>query len=341
MLKYITTFIKSLKQFGKFFSIILNIFFISLLFLLVSTHQVVAADHTHFYSEVSRLGVAGDLVLSREYRSDSSGSEAASDFFALNGVGGLTKCDFGDTCAHYDSGIDGFVLAITSGVYEANSLQAKFGPIGGEVWTQWEIWIDQDFVDDLPVNGIWKNTKLFRFHNYDVAGTSPCPHDSMDTLFIYDDGNRKHLRWEDTIEENAPQIDCKGSILIDQDDFGNQGSKWLRYTMYFNFNTKRVTWWVTDPATGTTKKRADEVRSNWLSETVDGIGPLLHISKRDDFPLPGHKTYTFGYRNMIVSTKPINFAAGTSPPVTSPEPSPDSPLTEPPAVLAKPIIKAN
>lgn len=248
-------------------------------------------DHSHFDTEKNKPGV----ILYRAYRTD---EEISRDWVSMDGI------PYGaQGSAYYDSNLDGAVIPIIEGIDEANSLRASFPQVTTELWAQWEMYIDQDFIDDLPITSddgaYWVNTKLFRFYNNAKLG---CSNKNHDTLFVgWSDWNdRKNFDWQDTDD-----ADCGGEV-VDLGDANTRGDQWLRWTYYINFQTDRIATWITTMS-GQTTKLADVVRSSLLAGGMDGIGPLLHSTSRDHHPDTNHPTYIFAYRNMIVSTEQIGF----------------------------------
>ena len=149
------------------------LFFVAML----SMPSFAGADHTHFETEKVKSGV----VHYKAYRTE---AEIAADWKSLDsqyyspipwGVPGS---------GYYDPVLDGAFIPITEGLQEANSLQSSFASVGGDVWIQWEMWVDQDFVDDLPIQsddgGQWVNTKLFRLANENRVG---CDHKIIETVY--------------------------------------------------------------------------------------------------------------------------------------------------------------
>lgn len=338
MLKFTNVFIKSLKQFEKFLSVFLNIFFISLLILSVPSHKVVAADHAHFYSEVSRLSASGKLLMSREYRSDAPGSEAAREFTSVNSHQEDRKpCVFGSECAYYDEDIDGFVLAWVPCYTEANVLENDFPSTGGVVWSQAELWVDQEFINDLPIESDdgtpIENNKMLRFHNELEIGCGDA--NTIDLLYFYYNfgtGDKSYYFHGYSMcgQEERP---------VQFVSTTNLGDQWTRWTFKWDFSKGTRETWVTTMSGETTKLEGPGLAFNGQfpglnpNTEMNSLRPLSHSTKRQHYPTCNnkHPNYRFGYRNFIVSTEPINFVVGTP----SPDPSPE----EPPSVVPRPTIE--
>ena len=297
-----------------------NRYFILFFFSLFLCSPVMA---DHWSDEVSRLTSSGGLVESRQWKSN---AEAQGDFECPGCAGevgiGYTPCVFGETCAQYNSSLDGFQLAIVGDTTAAHSLEVDFDPVTTTLWAQWEMYIDGDFHDDLPIiaddDGKWVNTKLFRFYNY--ARTGACQNKNSDTLFIGCDlsGTVFAIDWEDTDD-----MDCNGAVVPvvgpgSQSGLDDYVGKWLRWSYFIDFSTQNMKTWVTDPSTGSTTLMADVTRSSYDAPSFDGIAALIHSTSRSHHYDSSHPTYAFVYRNLIVADETINFYTESGGDVTPP-----------------------
>ena len=284
-------------------------------FVILFCHTASAADHAHFDAEKVKPGV----IYSKAYRSTAD---------AQQGYNSNDNIPFGSAgSAYYDSAVDATIIPLTynvhrSGIaYGRNDVSAFTRSSGPDIWVQWEQWIDQNFINDIPIenNGALPlyNTKLFRLG----SSVKRCNDDPVLTSLYVEHYTSPNLKAFYMHENTACNFDGAQRI----GDASMDGNKWLRFTWNINFNTKRVRLWKTDVNTGATVSLVDFTDSNWAATYIDNAYPLVHLTTLDNAGWgspPPHTTYIFGYRNVIVSTQAIAFTTASAPPDTTPPAAP-------------------
>ena len=266
--------------------------------------STVYADHEHYTAEVSRLTTSGGLVYNKDFRST---ADAQDDYASLDGI------TFGDTGSpYYDETLDGTVIPITCDefqhgtTYESNG---QFTPVDGTIWIQWEMNVDQNFIDDLPIaiadGDAIPNTKLFRIGA--ISDKCTCgnnPDNRLNTHYVYYiDGNVDWV-WHG---EEANCLWSDDNFFMD--DASSHGDIWFRWTHKMNLSTGQIETWRTNISTSATTKTADVLNPDFCSGVkIDGAYPLIHITALHNHgwaACPGNSPYKIAYRNIIVADEEI------------------------------------
>jgi len=288
----------------------------SFLGILLFNNTAVAGTYPHFDTEKAKPGV----IYSKAYRSTDD---------ARDGYNSGDDIPFGsDGSAYYDPNLDGTVIPLKYNVNRRGVMYARndtggFTPnTGPDIWVQWEQWVDQNFIDDMDVAGLNKgipiadeaniyNTKLFRLG----SAVNRCgDHPELTTFYfeVYSTGKKWYMH-------ERPECNFSGLQMIG--DSSNAGNRWMRFTWNINFSTKRVRVWLTELSPYSTTLLVDFTDSDWAAQYIDNAFPMFHSTALDNHGWgapPPHTTYIFAWRNVIVSTKPINFTTSSSSDTTPP-----------------------
>ena len=274
-------------------------------------HTANASDHTHFDTEKIKPGV----VFYEGYRNQSTIDR---DWFNFDGIAAGSA-----NAAWYNTEIDGAALPLryNIGVGQLRNLQTGqssdtfgFTPVGGSVWVQYEIYFQQNFLNQAWVNNDADNAKVFRVFAPRGEGACPEAEDRLMTVFWVNWDN-DNLWWETYCGT------CNGAMHI-KPGYKPLGDRWIRFTEHYDFTQKKLEVSTTDLLTGETKQL---ISCNSMSydgtERIKAADPTIHLSS-GALPTKPHPDYLIGYRNIIVSKQPIALTTGSAPPDTTPPAAP-------------------